>query len=257
MEERKWLMRKTIPIKMLINGLLLLLLTAVLTGCDSEPVGTSKDLFNMREALQEIAQTDEVHLSVHNNTSLTVTLTNSPFNSEEPEVREAIAREVAGAAWERFTQRDALQEVAVLFHVSERVYLVVERSDFVDSYQYRPEDLAWSPSPPLHAVEVPLSEVSTFSIGDQQPAIAAAYIRYGEALIAIEGIRLGPGLPAGLGSHQFVGLHEPPIPNENFRVLITGNVPPEHGKRYRVLGRIEPVGSSFQIRVIDWEALAL
>ncbi|MDH3640611.1 MAG: hypothetical protein OES38_00830 [Gammaproteobacteria bacterium] len=250
-------MSKTILIDVLIKGLMLFLLAGVLSGCDSETVDTFKDLFSMREALQEIAQTDEVHLSIHNNTSLTITLTDSPFNSKEPEVREAIAREVATAAWERYTRHDDLQELTVLFQDSERVSILVERSDFVDSYQYRPEDLAWSPSPPLHAVEIPLSEVSTFSIGDQQPPIAAAYMRYGDTLIAVEGIRLGPGLPAGLGSHQFVGLHEPPDPGQEFRVLVSGNVPPEHGKRYRVLGRIEPLESNFRISVVDWEALAL
>ena len=231
------------------------LLLILLNGCGSETVGTFKDLFNMREALQEIAETDDVHLAIHNNTSLTITLTNSPFNSEEPQVREVVAQEVASAAWERFSQRDSLQEITVTFEAYEREYLFVETTTSIASHRFEPADLAWSPTPPLHAVEVPLAEISSVSFDNQSPPIAAAYHRYGDALIAVEGIRLGPGLPAGLGSHQFVGLHTPPQPHDEFRVLISGNVPPEHGGRYRVLGRIENVGSSFQISVADWEEL--
>jgi hypothetical protein len=39
-------------------------------------------------------------------------------------------------------------------------------------------------------------------------------------------------------------------------VLITGNLPPEHGRRYRVLARIVPAGSTFQLAVVDWEELS-
>lgn len=110
---------------------------------------------------------------------------------------------------------------------------------------------------PSGAVEVALSEVDTYAVGNQQPPITAAYHRYKDTLIAVEGIRLGPGLPAGLATQQFVGLHQPPDPTREFRVLISGNVPPEHGKRYRVLGRIVPVGATYQIAVDDWEELGL
>ena len=93
--------------------------------------------------------------------------------------------------------------------------------------------------------------------GDQPVPIEITYRRYNGALIAIEGIRPGPGLPAGIGSHQYVGLHEPSQPRKQFRVFLSGNVPPQHGKRYRVVGRIVPAGSFYEIAVEDWEKLPL
>jgi hypothetical protein len=87
------------------------------------------------------------------------------------------------------------------------------------------------------AIELPLSAVDGFSRENHPAPIETAYNRYKDALIAIEGIRLGPGLPAGLGSHQYV--------------------PPEHGKRYRIVGRIVPAGSFYEIAVEDWEELPL
>lgn len=107
------------------------------------------------------------------------------------------------------------------------------------------------------AVELPLSAVDGFSTEDHPAPIETAYNRYKDALIAVEGIRLGPGLPAGLGSHQYVGLHPPPPPGREFRVFLSGNVPREHGKRYRVVGRIVPAGSFYEIAVENWEELPL
>jgi len=94
-------------------------------------------------------------------------------------------------------------------------------------------------------------------MGNQPAPIETAYNQYKDDLIAVEGIRLGPGLPAGLGTHQYVGLHEPPPPHKEFRVFISGNVPPEHGKRYRVVGRIVPAGSFYEIAVEDWKEIPL
>jgi hypothetical protein len=68
--------------------------------------------------------------------------------------------------------------------------------------------------PPSDIIELPLSAVDGFSMENHPAPIEAAYSRYKDAVIAIEGIRLGPGLPAGLGSHQYVGLHQPPAPYE-------------------------------------------
>jgi hypothetical protein len=65
-------------------------------------------------------------------------------------------------------------------------------------------------------------------------------------VIAIQGIRLGPGLPAGLGSHPYVGLHQPPQPGKEFRVFLSDKVLPQSGKRYRVVGRIVPAGSFYE-----------
>lgn len=104
-------------------------------------------------------------------------------------------------------------------------------------------------------IELPLAVVDGFASGDRPAAIETAYKRYKDAVIAVEGVRLGPGLPPGLGSHQYVGLHEPPPPGEQFRVLLTGNVPPLHGRRYRVTGRIRPVGASYAIAVESWKEL--
>ena len=111
--------------------------------------------------------------------------------------------------------------------------------------------------PDSDAIYLPLSAVDGFSMGDQPAPIETAYNRYNGAVIAIEGIRLGPGLPPGLGSHQYVGLHPPPQPAKGFRVFLSGNVPPQHGKRYRVVGRIVPAGSFYEIAVEDWEELPL
>ena len=111
--------------------------------------------------------------------------------------------------------------------------------------------------PESDAIDLPLSAVDGFSRGDQPAPIEIAHNRYYDAVIAIEGIRLGPGLPAGLGSHPYVGLHEPPQPGKEFRVFLSGNVPPHHGKRYRVVGRIMPAGSFYEIAVEDWEELPL
>jgi hypothetical protein len=99
--------------------------------------------------------------------------------------------------------------------------------------------------------------VDGFSIGNHPAPVETAYNRYKDAVIAIEGIRLGPGLPPGLGSHQYVGLHEPPPSGTEFRVFLSGNVPPQHGRRYRVVGRIVPAGSFYEIAVEDWEELPL
>jgi len=111
------------------------------------------------------------------------------------------------------------------------------------------------PEPDL--IELPLSAVDGYSTDNQPAAIETAYNRYNDAPIAIEGIRLGPGLPAGLGSHQYVGLHQPPQRGKEFRVLLSGNVPPRHGKRYRVVGRIVPAGSFYKVDVEKWKELPL
>ena len=113
------------------------------------------------------------------------------------------------------------------------------------------------PQPPSEIIELPLAAVDSFSKGDQPAPIETAYNRYKDAVIAIEGVRLGPGLPAGLGSHQYVGLHDPPPPGVEFRVFLSGNVPPQHGKRYRVIGRIVPAGTFYEIEVEDWRELPL
>jgi hypothetical protein len=104
-------------------------------------------------------------------------------------------------------------------------------------------------------LELPLAVVDGFARGNGPAPIETAYNRYKDAVIAVEGVRLGPGLPAGLGSHQYVGLHEPPPPGEEFRVFLTGNVPPRYGGRYRVTGRIRPVGASYAIAVESWQEL--
>ena len=117
---------------------------------------------------------------------------------------------------------------------------------------------ACSPPPrDVDAIDLPLSAVDGFSMGEEPPPIESAYKQYDDTMIAVEGIRLGPGLPAGLGSHQFVGLHEPPQFGREFRVLISGNVPTQQGKRYRVVGRIVPSGRIYEIAVEDWEELPL
>ncbi|MHC4067035.1 MAG: hypothetical protein ACYSUI_21370 [Planctomycetota bacterium] len=113
------------------------------------------------------------------------------------------------------------------------------------------------PRPESDAIELPLSAVDGSSTGDDPAPIETAYIWYKDAVITIEGIRLGPGLPAGLGSHQYVGLHQPPTPGQEFRVFLSGNVPPQHGRRYRVVGRIVSAGSFYEIAVEDWEELPL
>jgi len=113
------------------------------------------------------------------------------------------------------------------------------------------------PRPESGAIYLPLSAVDGFSWENHSAPIETAYKRYNDAVIAIEGIRLGPGLPAGLGSHQYVGLHQPPQPGKEFRVFLSGNVPPQHGRRYRVVGRIVPAGSFYEIAVEDWEKLPL
>ena len=106
-------------------------------------------------------------------------------------------------------------------------------------------------------VGLPLSAVDGFSSEERPAPIEIAYNRYNDTVIAIEGIRLGPGLPAGLGSHQYVGLHEPPLFGKEFRVFLSGDVPPQHGRRYRVVGRIVPAGSFYEIAVQEWEELPL
>jgi hypothetical protein len=111
--------------------------------------------------------------------------------------------------------------------------------------------------PSSDIIELPLSAVDGFSTGSHSAPIETAYNRYKGAVIATEGIRLGPGLPAGLGSHQYVGLHQPPSPTEEFRVFLSGNVPPQHGMRYRVIGRIVPAGSFYEIAVENWQKLPL
>ena len=106
-------------------------------------------------------------------------------------------------------------------------------------------------------IELALTAVDGFSTANHPAAIETAYDQYRDTTIAVVGIRLGPGLPAGLGSHQYGGLHQPPAPGEGFRVFLSGNVPPEHGRRYRVVGRIVPAGSHYEIAVEDWEELPL
>ena len=117
--------------------------------------------------------------------------------------------------------------------------------------------LAACSQPESDVLDLPLSAVDTFSRGNNPAPIEFTYNRYNDLVIAIEGIRLGLGLPAGLGSHQYVGLHEPQQQGKEFRVFLSGNVPPQHGQRYRVVGRIEPVGSSYEIAVKNWEELPL
>ena len=111
--------------------------------------------------------------------------------------------------------------------------------------------------PESDAIDLPLSAVDGFSKGGKPAPIEVTYKRYKNALIAIEGIRLGPGLPAGLGSHPYVGLHEPPQPGKEFRVFLSGKVPPQSGKRYRVVGRIVPAGSFYEIAVENWEEFSM
>jgi hypothetical protein len=111
--------------------------------------------------------------------------------------------------------------------------------------------------PESDAIDLPLSAVDGFSKEGQPAPIEIAYNRYKDAVIAIKGIRLGPGLPAGLGSHPYVGLHEPPQPGKEFRVFLSGNVPPQYGKRYRVVGRIVPAGSFYEIAVEEWKELSM
>jgi len=103
--------------------------------------------------------------------------------------------------------------------------------------------------PESDAIDLPLSAVDGFLRGDQPTPIEIAYSRYNDAVIAIEGILLGPGLPAGIDSHPYVGLHEPPQLGKELRVFLSGNVPPQHGKRYRVVGRIVPAGFFYEIAV--------
>ena len=107
----------------------------------------------------------------------------------------------------------------------------------------------------MEVIELPLAAVDGFSTEDQPAPIETAYNRHKDAVIAVEGIRLGPGLPPGLGSHQYVGLHQP-HPGKEFRVFISGNVPPPHGGRYRVIGRIMPSDSFYEIVVEKWQELA-
>ncbi len=116
---------------------------------------------------------------------------------------------------------------------------------------------ACSPRSEPDPIDLPLSAVDGFSTVNQPAPIETAYNQYGDAVIAIEGIRLGPGLPAGLGSHQYMGLHEPPQRGKEFRVFLSGNVPPQHGRRYRVVGRIVPAGTFDEIAVEKWEELPL
>lgn len=104
-------------------------------------------------------------------------------------------------------------------------------------------------------IDLPLSAVDVFSRGDQPAPIETAYKRYKGARIAVVGIRLGPGLPPGLGSNPYVGLHEPPQSEKAFRVFLSGNVPPRHGRRYRVVGRIVQAGSYYALDVEDWKEL--
>jgi hypothetical protein len=108
---------------------------------------------------------------------------------------------------------------------------------------------------PSGIIELSLADVDGFSTEDHPAPIEVAYDRYKGARIAVEGIRLGPGLPPGLGSHQYVGLHQPPPRGEEFRVFISGNMPPKHGRPYRVIGRIVPSGSFYEIAVEDWQEL--
>jgi hypothetical protein len=111
--------------------------------------------------------------------------------------------------------------------------------------------------PESDAIDLPLSEVDVFSERSQPAPIEVAYNRYKNAVIAVQGIRLGPGLPAGLGSHPYVGLHQPPQPGKEFRVFLSGKVPPQSGKRYRVVGRIVPAGSYYEIAVEEWEEIPM
>jgi hypothetical protein len=106
-------------------------------------------------------------------------------------------------------------------------------------------------------VEVSLAAVDGSSWSGHPSAIETSYKQYQDSMIAVEGIRLGSGLPPGLGSHQYAGLHSPPRPGKEFRVFIVGNVPPEHGKRYRVIGRIVFSESAYHIEVEEWEELPL
>lgn len=124
-------------------------------------------------------------------------------------------------------------------------------------------------------VEISLSDVDSMTWSDLESkypaAIEAAYDRYHDRTISVTGVRSGPGMPDFLGSHQYVGLHQPPKRGEEFLVYLIGNVPPKQGGKYRIRGKIirkefkpfqsgtDPKvivrGYEYKIRVIDWEEI--
>ncbi len=101
-----------------------------------------EDLLSIRDGVIEIIDAKNVRINIHNGATLTINITNSSLNSESSRSRRKVADQIARIAYERYTNRQKLEVVYVVFSAHERKFAVVDINSTVETFHYSPKEIA-------------------------------------------------------------------------------------------------------------------
>lgn len=108
----------------------------LLAACDSQLGESFADMFEIRAAIIELSDAEDVGVHVRNNNLLTVNISNSPLNDSDSAARQKLAGTVARKVFEMFRARDSLERVYVVFVFYERKYVLVTHTRAIEAFEF-------------------------------------------------------------------------------------------------------------------------
>lgn len=101
-----------------------------------------KSLFALKEMVDSSLQQGESSINLHNGVNLTIGLINTEFNSQDQLFRQQKAKQILADTLdfiETHNELSKLKWLAITFEKHETLYLVVDYSEMIDSYQFEIE----------------------------------------------------------------------------------------------------------------------
>lgn len=110
-------------------------------GCDTDFAKGFGDLFSIRSGVVEIVHAKNVKVNLQNGSALSIYIINSSLNLQPAQSRNLAANKISRMAYERFTNRQKLEVVYVVFSAHEKKFAVVDITSTVQMFQYTPKDI--------------------------------------------------------------------------------------------------------------------
>lgn len=113
-----------------------MLVCLVLAGCDSPFVEDFKSIYEVVEAVAQVANTEGVNVNIRNGLEMSIVVADSPINAAAENERQALADRIALLGLKHYAHADELQAISVEFISAERKYLIVNIRTTIGFYRF-------------------------------------------------------------------------------------------------------------------------